>query len=397
MSDSYVIYGDELSDELLAEHFMLRERLEGAIVQRLPRYTQAPPFLRALLAWERSDWVISRNEEVVCTVEFSRHGYTGDNSFQRFARLYRAAELGIPSIYFTPFNRARLNELDEGRNSPRNVAPELFETLILMSEQFGVPCLAIDWPITTGGTPAPLSSPATTPALDKLCTIVTRLSEGYGSESSDYGWIAPEVHEAMRRQASLPYRGSETRFAVQLPIDISHTGWIREVLSTSYFASGKRDKLLASAVFTALARRPIVGQQNSPFWEHEGEAWVLYVGYQWRPDPTCGLIALAAARAKRLGLPLIVLWPRVFLERGGLRGRLLNALREFKETGEGLIREEGRRLGVDESSLHEFRNRVSTSDNQYGIYAEDSKVGRILKGTADMVVFGDAVLDLRGP
>src|SRR5438046_752159 len=97
------IFCDELSDELLASAYLCNGSLTQARVERLPSLARAPEVLKPLLRWERHDWVVVRDGVITCTVEFSRHGYTGDNSFQRFARLFRAASLGAPTIYFTPF------------------------------------------------------------------------------------------------------------------------------------------------------------------------------------------------------------------------------------------------------------------------------------------------------
>ena len=168
----FTIYCDELSDELLAEPYLRRGDLADAEIVRLPSLARAPDHLKPLLRWERLDWVVCRDDVLMVTVEFSRHGYTGDNGFQRFARLFRSATLGVPTVYFTPFNRTRLNELDEGLRSPRNVAPELFEVLLRMTESHRLPCLALHWPTADDGTAAPLTSPAAEPSLIRLCGIV---------------------------------------------------------------------------------------------------------------------------------------------------------------------------------------------------------------------------------
>jgi hypothetical protein len=167
-----IIYCDEDSDEMLAERFLAKDDMADAKIERLPSYANAPGNLKPLLAWERLDWVVTVEGRVVSAVELSRHGYTGDNSFQRFARLYRAASLGIPVIYFTPFKRTRLNEVDEGRYSPRNVAPELFQTLSEMSEGFSVPCLAVDWPTGPDGVPLPLVHEGASGAAEELGRLV---------------------------------------------------------------------------------------------------------------------------------------------------------------------------------------------------------------------------------
>jgi hypothetical protein len=365
-------------------------------VARLPTLARAPEHLRPLLTWERLDWVVTRGEEVCCTVEFSRHGYTGDNGFQRFARLYRSASLGIPTIYFTPFSRTRLNELDEGRESPRNVAPELFQTLKLMDEEFEVACLAVDWPKGPTGTPFPLTHAAVIPTLATLCALVAdlttvRRSESKAAVASRY----PQLVAAMETQAAIPFRGTATRGNLTLPVDVERADWVIQWLPSRYFGSGKADKVLALLALNSCESRPIVGS-GKRFWTKPGDAWVLFLGYQWRPDPASGLIALAAARAKRQNLPLIVVWPRVFLEDGAARQHLLTALSDFQAGRAAAIAHELERLGRTSDAIEAFRRRVSVDPNQFGLYAPDSKAARILAETAQTLVLGDAVIAI-GP
>lgn len=387
------MYCDELSDELLAQTYLQKDILAGARVQRLPALGRAPEVLKPLLRWERHDWVVVRDNVIRCTVEFSRHGYTGDNGFQRFARLFRAASLGAPTIYFTPFNRTRLNELDVGLQAPRNVAPELFQTLLRMGETYNVACLALHWPTALDGTAAPLIAPAVKPQLTRLCDLVRALSALDPTESSHV--VAehfPEVLAAMKAQAEIGFLGTATRGSAALPLEISSSSWVWDWLPEGYFGRGKADKVLAALALGKEKTRRIIGDGDH-FWSSEGEAWVLFLGYQWRPDPACGLIALAAETAAGKHIPLIVVWPRVFYERAASQRReALRALREFQKSGTGPVYDESVFLGLDSESIDRFRRRVSTHDNQFGTYAENSKAGRILSDVAAAVVLGDAVL-----
>lgn len=89
VAEAFRVYCDDASDELIAERWLVGDEGLGApIIERLPSLSQASPALKPLLEWERQDWMVTRGTQVLCTVEFSRHGYTGDNGFQRFARLW---------------------------------------------------------------------------------------------------------------------------------------------------------------------------------------------------------------------------------------------------------------------------------------------------------------------
>ncbi|HEU4904868.1 MAG TPA: hypothetical protein VFT19_01985 [Solirubrobacterales bacterium] len=388
-----VIYCDGAADEIAAESHLAHGVLAGAKITRLPRLTQAPDFLRPLLSWERFDWVVVSEDEVRCTVELSRHGYTGDNGFQRFARLYRSASLGIPTVYFTPFSRTRLNELDEGRSNARNVAPELFETLTELEQQFGTACVAVNWTVHPRGQPVPLQDPSAEAIVARLTDLIGAFAthaREFSVEilSEDF----PDLAAAMDAHAQIAYRGGDTRGTVELPIDVSSPDWVHQFLPDNYFRIGKADKTLASLALDSCTGRPIVNQGGKAAWTHDaGHAWVQYLGYQWRPDPSCGLIALSATKALARSLPLIVVWPRVFLGRGGKRAEMLDALQSFKGGESGQLVDEMRNQGREEQ-LAAFRARVTVGPDQFGVFSPDSKIGRVLKETADALILGDAVL-----
>jgi hypothetical protein len=394
---TYTIYCDTLSDEHLAEAWLRGGPLRDAEIRRLPIFGAAPSHLKPLLSWERLDWVICRGEEPICTAEFSRHGYTGDNSFQRFARIYRSAELRIPTIYFTPFARARLNELDTGRSNPRNVAPELFQVMKALSHKFDTPCVGISWPTDPTGTPLPLTSPATVSARNEIVRLVHHLVER-GNPGSNLSLESdfPDTIEVMKTQAALPFRGSSTRGNVSMPLEVQQPGWVLDWLPDGYFSMGKADKLLASAALRHVERRPLLpAHANNPFWQGEGEAYVLFLGYQWRPDPAAGLIALSSANAIARDVPLIVVWPRVFYEAAEMHTTFTSALQEFRASGKGLLRDEAVHLGLSKDSMDALRTRISIDPNQYGVYTPGSKIGRVLRDTASIIILADAVLNLR--
>lgn len=396
----YVVYCDSRSDELLAETWLAAGPLTGATIARLPTLARAPGPLKPLLSWERLDWVVTSDDVPVCAVEFSRHGYTGDNSFQRFARLYRSASLGIPVLYFTAFSRTRLNELDAGQASPRNVAPELFQTMDEVSARFAVPCLGVDWPVTDDGTPAPLTSPIVTEARQQLVGLVELLSThpNPGANQSLAGQF-PATIERMAAQATLEFRGSDTRGLAELPLTITSPAWVRSWLPDTYFSTGKADKILASYVLDLVDPRPTSDFGNSDEFTDlstiKGRVQVLYLGYQWRPDPSCGLIALSAAQAAVAGVPLLVVWPRVYYEPGAVQVAASAALRDFREDGMGPLLVEGQRLGFSADALADLRARVSGDANQFGVYSTNSKIHRVLQETATAIVFGDKVVRFR--
>lgn len=388
------MYCDSLSDEILARDWLIGGPFAGAKITRLPVLSIAPPILKPILEWERLDWVVSDQESVLCAVELSRHGYTGDNSFQRFARLYRCGTLRIPVIYFTSFNRTRLNEIEQGRFSPRNVAPELFAAMNTVSRTNSTACMAVDWPTGTNGTPVPLGSRAAAPAMQELVALLTHMvTRGNPGDNSNLESEFPALIEKMTRQAALARRGSQTRGKLKLPVDILKTSWIHHFLPSGYFGSGKADKALASVALDELQSRPLITDGAAErWWENEGEARVLFLGYQWRPDPAAGLIALSAAYAQSEQSHLVVVWPRVFSQEGTEHESMMDALREFAEYGTGPILTEAHRLRFAPTKISSFRARLRSSDSQFGIYQQDSKVARIMADVASLAILGDAAI-----
>jgi hypothetical protein len=63
-----------------------------------------PPAVKALIVYDRPDIILVSQHDAVLVVEKTREVPTGHNVGQRLARLVRAAELKVPTIYFFPFD-----------------------------------------------------------------------------------------------------------------------------------------------------------------------------------------------------------------------------------------------------------------------------------------------------
>ncbi len=154
---------------------------------------------------------------------------------------------------------------------------------------------------------------------------------------------------------------------------------------------GKAEKVFARAALAAQRRRRLpAGAPTDGFWTRQGKAQVQYIGYQWRPDPTTGLIAFSGAVAEAAALPLIVVWPRTFLQDGRARQQLLEGWDDLRESRGPLV-SQARQLGLSEERIQRLAERAQVRDKQFGVFAPDSKVGRVLAEVADLVVFGDGL------
>ena len=387
-SPKFTIYCDKPEDVAFAQTVFTDGPLASAELKLLVR--GADPCLAEYLSWERADWIIVRDGAIVAIAEITEHGYTGDNGFQRFARPMRAAMLGVPFVYFSPFSRTRLNEMEDGSFNARNVAPEMFGALLQAGERYDVPCLAVRWPTDDHGQPVVLTRRH--PSVVQLKSLMDEFAT---RRIDDTGWsfVPPGVLDEMRVQAAIPYRVGETRLLATMPVDVEDSAWIWDLVPDDYYRSGKAEKVFAHAALDSTARRRLPqGAPGNGFWTRRGRAQVLYLGYQWRPDPATGLIAFSGALAERAGLPLVVVWPRVFMEDGPARQQLLKGWDELR-VGRGSLLAHGQRLGIGSERLIGLgaRANAGTREKQFGVFTPNSKVGRVMAEVADLVVFGDAL------
>ena len=60
--------------------------------------------IEKIISYDRPDIILLKNNKPLLVIEKSREVPTGHNVGQRMARLVRSVELGIPTIYFFPFD-----------------------------------------------------------------------------------------------------------------------------------------------------------------------------------------------------------------------------------------------------------------------------------------------------
>lgn len=79
----------------------LSEKLADASISRLD--DNSPKEVLEIAGYDRPDIILLKNNEPVLVVEKTGHVPTGKNPLQRVARLVKAAELGVPGIFFVPY------------------------------------------------------------------------------------------------------------------------------------------------------------------------------------------------------------------------------------------------------------------------------------------------------
>jgi hypothetical protein len=135
---SLSIYADDRHE---AEWFRsLDARLSRATVRLFSK--ESRPIVDALCAYDNPDIVLLVDGVPVLVVEKTSQVPTGSNIGQRFARMVRAAELGVPSVLFFPFVAMK-----HGRHaSPCWANPWYFEAMSAVSAVHDAPFLGISWP-----------------------------------------------------------------------------------------------------------------------------------------------------------------------------------------------------------------------------------------------------------
>ena len=96
----------------------------------------------ALTEYARPDFILTVNGEPALSAELTKMNPSGHNLPQRFSCLVRAAELGIPSLYYYPeYSRRTVSD-----PNPRYLNVRVPLAQLRMSEIYGIPSLSLLWP-----------------------------------------------------------------------------------------------------------------------------------------------------------------------------------------------------------------------------------------------------------
>ena len=142
----YTIYCDS---EVEAYWFksLCPQRLKSAEVRKIARRGENPKIIDQLVSYDRPDIILCDGLEPILVVEKTREVPTGHNVGQRFARLAKAAEMGVPSIYFLPYAAMKHGE----HANICQINPRLLLALIRMSELHKTTCCSFNWPASEDG------------------------------------------------------------------------------------------------------------------------------------------------------------------------------------------------------------------------------------------------------
>jgi hypothetical protein len=329
------------------------------------------PFSRVwpLIEYDRPDYIFCYDRQPFLIVELTEHGYTGDNPLQRFSRIARAAECQVPFIYFSPFARTRYDEIEltDEETSSRKVSARLYQGFVRLSEIYGVPIIAVEWPVNKRGLPSKpptvASQEAIKAAMREIFGSLMNLIEGIltrhlndilkGQNILESQLLTPHLETTRSLAGRENTRQSDIRIP-NVPYEsilslLTDPKMIFDYLPRQYFHKGKEQKLVALLAIehshiehlhtlngNMLAcprdRKAIERILSQEFFR---KRWtVLFSGYEWRSTPNNGILVntdIILCRSQKGRTPrdrdqfLVVVWPRVFWNRDSESRRLLLA------------------------------------------------------------------------
>ena len=145
MSAGYEIWSDNL---LEAHWFMeLEPLLNAAEVQNIGKRGSNPLAVEKLVVYDRPDIILLKDEKPILVVEKTREVPTGHNVGQRVARLARAAEFSVPTLFFLPFDAMKHGK----HSSICSLNARLIRAMLRMTEIHEVPVLPVNWPMDSDG------------------------------------------------------------------------------------------------------------------------------------------------------------------------------------------------------------------------------------------------------
>jgi hypothetical protein len=125
----------------------LDPRLSGAHIRIIGKRGTNPKIIDDLVFYDRPDIILLNRGNPVLVLEKTAEVPTGHNVGQRFARLVRAAEFGLPTFFFVPFDKRK-----QGAHSNLcNVNARLLRAMLRVGQIHECPVLPVNWPCDANG------------------------------------------------------------------------------------------------------------------------------------------------------------------------------------------------------------------------------------------------------
>lgn len=141
----FVVWSDNENEA--AWFIALDKRLAGARTQTIKGRGMNPAYIDELVHYDRPDIILCHNDRPIMVLEKTQEVPTGHNVGQRFARLVRAIEHNVPTLYFLPFDARKHGAY----SSMCYLNVRLLKALERLSDLHGAPAVAVNWPCKTDG------------------------------------------------------------------------------------------------------------------------------------------------------------------------------------------------------------------------------------------------------
>ena len=117
---------------------------EYSVIERRGKNTD---LVDRITEYDKPDIILIQNNRPLLVIEITQEVPTGHNVGQRFARLVRSIELGIPTIYFFPFDAKKHGEY----SNICNLNIRLLAAAKKMYQIHDTPLLCVNWPTDKDG------------------------------------------------------------------------------------------------------------------------------------------------------------------------------------------------------------------------------------------------------
>ena len=145
MNSNLTIYYDSLTEASWFQE--LNPIFNNAKFEIIKPRGSNPKIIEDITMYDKPDIIVLKDNLPILVLEKTSEVPTGHNVGQRFARLVRAIELGIPTIYYYPFDAKKHGEYA----GICNLNIRLLEASFKMLDIHDTPLLSIDWLTDTHG------------------------------------------------------------------------------------------------------------------------------------------------------------------------------------------------------------------------------------------------------
>lgn len=139
MNSNLTIYYDSLTEATWFQD--LNPIFNNATFEIIKPRGSNPPIIESITLYDKADIIVLKDNIPVLVLEKTSEVPTGHNVGQRFARLVRAIELDIPTIYYYPFDAKKHGEYA----GICNLNIRLLEASFKIYELHNTPLLSVDW------------------------------------------------------------------------------------------------------------------------------------------------------------------------------------------------------------------------------------------------------------